>query len=51
MLVVLYKGGLNGALVEGDDDDEVEFEDASQAQTKKNAEEKRSLVGVYLARG
>lgn len=52
LLVVLYKEGLNDALVEGDDDDDaVEFEDASQVQTINNAEEKRSLVGVYLPRG
>lgn len=51
LLAVLHEEGLHGALVEGDDDEAVELEDAVQEQTISNAEEKRSLIGVYLAGG
>lgn len=49
MLAVLEEEGLNGAVVAGEEVDGEDFEDVVQEQPLNTAEEKRSLIAVYLA--
>lgn len=49
LLAVLGEEGLNGVVLDAEDKDTLDFEDVVQDQPLNTVEEKRLMIGVYLA--